>query len=444
MKKQIIVLLSAVMFLVGCQKKEEAKMSIPPTPAQLAQAEKADIREYISTMGTIASQSSVSIVPQVSGQIVSLNFKQGQNVRKGDVLAVIDKRPFAAALLEAKGNLRQAQAQLKIDELSVERNRKLAKDGYVDKQTFDALVAKVEVDKGLVEIAKAGVETARINLDWCDVKAPVDGKVGMFNTDAGNVVAAGTSVITTIENVDKLFVDFVVPSQRLHEILNVMKSGGGKIDVEVSYIEDGMAQRKAKAVVDVVLNKIRYESGTAVLRGRLENAGHLFWPNQPVNVRVDLQKLDGYVLVPDICVQMNALGFYVYEATPVSGGVYAMAIKQVEKGALYGGLRAVKGIAVGAKVAERVSQLRLQAGPFVYAATQDGAIIGEDGKPILDKAKMFEFMKNATAVADKMRAEYFAKAAKQASVAGARNIKAEVEQASAEAAKAQSGANASK
>ena len=105
------------------------------------------VRKYIDTLGTISSLHSVNIVPQVSGQIVKINFEQGQFVKEGDVLAEIDPRPYAAAVMQAEGNLRQAEAQLKIDALDVERNRKLAKDNYVDKQTFDSYLAKVEADK---------------------------------------------------------------------------------------------------------------------------------------------------------------------------------------------------------------------------------------------------------------------------------------------------------
>ena len=380
------IAISALALLCACTQKDQKKhMSIPPTPAQLVQAQAGDVREYISTMGTTASLNSVNIVPEVSGKIVSINFEQGARVKKGDVLAVIDQRPYKAALMQAQGTLLQAQAQLKIDELSVERNRKLAKDGYVDKQTFDALIAKVEVDKGVVEAAKAALETAQINLDWCSVKAPVDGKAGFYNTN---------------------LVDFVVPSQRLFDVMQVMNKNGGKIEVDVSYIEDDYsAKRTRKASVETVLNKIRYESGTAVLRGRLGNSDGMFWPNQPVMVKVNLEKIDGSVLVPDICVQLNALGPYVYVASPVKDGVYKISMRQVQKGQLFGDMRAIRGVEPGAQVVLRVSQLRLQAGPFVYATTQNGEIIGADGKLVTTREGTAAFMAKAASVADELRAQ---------------------------------------
>lgn len=413
---QIAAISAAVSILTfGCQKKIEKKVSYPPTPATLAKAEGKNVRKYIDTLGTISSLHSVNVVPQVSGQIVKINFKQGQHVNAGDVLAEIDSRPYEAAVLQAQGSLRQAEAQLKIDSLDVERNKKLAKDNYIDKQTFDTLVAKVEVDKGIVETCKAALMTAQINLDWCKIKSPISGKVGLYNINSGNVVAAGSSIITTIEQVDNLYVDFVVPSQSLYDVKRFMDSNGGKTHVDVSYIENNLGNRKTVAEVDIILNKIRYESGTAILRGKLDNKDGLFWPNQPVKVRVNLEEQKDAVLIPNICIQIGPKSHFVYVATPYKDGVYIIKQTDVEEGQLFDNdMRAVTGVKAGEFVVKNTSNLRLQAGPFVYAATPQGLIIGADSKPIIDPAKMREFMVNATKVADELRAKFMKQAAEAA------------------------------
>lgn len=413
---QIAAISAAVSILTfGCQKKIEKKVSYPPTPATLAKAEGKNVRKYIDTLGTISSLHSVNVVPQVSGQIVKINFKQGQHVNAGDVLAEIDSRPYEAAVLQAQGSLRQAEAQLKIDSLDVERNKKLAKDNYIDKQTFDTLVAKVEVDKGIVETCKAALMTAQINLDWCKIKSPISGKVGLYNINSGNVVAAGSSIITTIEQVDNLYVDFVVPSQSLYDVKRFMESNGGKTHVDVSYIENNLGNRKTVAEVDIILNKIRYESGTAILRGKLDNKDGLFWPNQPVKVRVNLEEQKDAVLIPNICIQIGPKSHFVYVATPYKDGVYIIKQTDVEEGQLFDNdMRAVIGVKAGEFVVKNTSNLRLQAGPFVYAATPQGLIIGADSKPIIDPAKMREFMVNATNVADELRAKFMKQAAEAA------------------------------
>ena len=413
---QIAAISAAVSILTfGCQKKIEKKVSYPPTPATLAKAEGKNVRKYIDTLGTISSLHSVNVVPQVSGQIVKINFKQGQHVNAGDVLAEIDSRPYEAAVLQAQGSLRQAEAQLKIDSLDVERNKKLAKDNYIDKQTFDTLVAKVEVDKGIVETCKAALMTAQINLDWCKIKSPISGKVGLYNINSGNVVPAGSSIITTIEQVDNLYVDFVVPSQSLYDVKRFMESNGGKTHVDVSYIENNLGNRKTVAEVDIILNKIRYESGTAILRGKLDNKDGLFWPNQPVKVRVNLEEQKDAVLIPNICIQIGPKSHFVYVATPYKNGVYIIKQTDVEEGQLFDNdMRAVTGVKAGEFVVKNTSNLRLQAGPFVYAATPQGLIIGADSKPIIDPAKMREFMVNATKVADELRAKFMKQAAEAA------------------------------
>lgn len=413
---QIAAISAAVSILTfGCQKKIEKKVSYPPTPATLAKAEGKNVRRYIDTLGTISSLHSVNVVPQVSGQIVKINFKQGQHVNAGDVLAEIDSRPYEAAVLQAQGSLRQAEAQLKIDSLDVERNKKLAKDNYIDKQTFDTLVAKVEVDKGVVETCKAALMTAQINLDWCKIKSPISGKVGLYNINSGNVVAAGSSIITTIEQVDNLYVDFVVPSQSLYDVKRFMESNGGKTHVDVSYIENNLGNRKTVAEVDIILNKIRYESGTAILRGKLDNKDGLFWPNQPVKVRVNLDEQKGAVLIPNICIQIGPQSHFVYVATHYKDGVYIIKQTDVEEGQMFDNdMRAVTGVKAGEFVVKNTSNLRLQAGPFVYAATPQGLIIGADSKPIIDPAKMREFMVNATKVADELRAKFMKQSAEAA------------------------------
>ncbi len=417
-KYTLLPAIVGALVLCSCAKEEKPTMSVPPTPAVLVKAEGRQVCKYIPTLGTTASRHSVNIVPQVSGQIVEIKFKQGDSVKKGQILAVIDKRPYAAAIKEAEGALIQSKAQLKIDELQVERNRKLAKDNYVDKQTFDTLVAKVEVDKGIVAENEAILEKARIDLDWCDIVAPVDGKVGLYNINEGNIVTAGSSVITTIEQVDNLYIDFSIPSQRLYEAQNFMKSNGGKLNITVSYVEDDMSNLKRDTTVSVVLNKMRYQTGTAVLRGELENKDHLFWPDQPVRVTVNLNKIDA-VLVPDICVQTNVRGPYVYVATPYKDGLYITKEVQVKKGQLFDSnvMRAVEGIKAGDFIVQDVNQLRLQAGPFVYSATPQGLIIGADGKPITDPQAMKKFMFDTAEVADSLRAEMIKKAKEAAAKA---------------------------
>ena len=195
MKASTYPLLLCLLFLSACN---GDRQNVSGGDYRTLTVQTSDLTLTSNYAAALRGRQTVEIRPQVSGVITDICIDEGDAVKKGQVLAVIDKRPYEAAVKQAEGNLRQAQAQLKIDQLQVERNRNLAKDDFVDKQTFDTIVAKVEVDKGQVEACQAALETAKINLGWCDITAPVDGKLGLYNIDLGNVVVAGSSAITTI------------------------------------------------------------------------------------------------------------------------------------------------------------------------------------------------------------------------------------------------------
>jgi len=429
-----LILLSFVILLGACAPKTEVKTPTPPAPAELSPVIVRDVRNYISTLGTTKAFQSVDIVPQVSGQIVKINFNQGDMVKAGDVLAIIDKAPFQSKLDAAKADLAKATAQEKIDMLELERNKKLVADGYIDKQSFDALVARVEVDQANIASAKAAVELAQINLDWCTIKAPIDGKVGLYKINLGNIVNANMSSITTIEQLDKLYIDFVIPSQRLNEIQEFMNANGGKVEVKVSFIEDNARDKNRIASASIVLNKMRYQTGSAILRGELDNKDFLFWPDQAVKVEVFLEYQKDATLVPEMSVQTGPKGPYVYIATHIEGGVFKLEQVQVELLQHHdnGVLRHVKGIDGAKFVATRVSQLRLQGGPFVYRAISVGAPFDANGNLITDPTAIREFIMSTIPINERLVQEYRAammKAMQGAAPQGAQPAKAQEQKA---------------
>ncbi|MBO7522021.1 MAG: efflux RND transporter periplasmic adaptor subunit, partial [Opitutales bacterium] len=321
----LFAVLIAAACVAGCAKTAEAPRQIPPAPVVLGEAEQRDVFKFIDTLGTTSSFQSVKIVPQVTGQIVKINFKQGDYVKEGDILVEIDKRQYHAGVLAAEAAVAKAKSQLKIDELDASRNKKLAEQNFVSKQTYDSLVAAVESDKAALKSAEAELETAKINLDWCDVRAPISGKAGFFNIDLGNVVNANSqnSMITTIEQTDKLYVDFFVPSARQFEVQSLMKERGGSLDLDVACVDGKVSNGKTvKAKVVAVENRARYSSSTLVLRGFLDNKDFVFWPDQSVKVSLELDEVKGAVLVDNAAVQVDNVGHFVYVAEHGEGGVY--------------------------------------------------------------------------------------------------------------------------
>lgn len=397
MKNASVYALAAALALgfAGCKKEEKKEVPMPPVPVVLSPAVQKDVHRFISSVGTMAALQSVDIVPRVTGQIVSVNFKQGEPVREGDVIAKIDPRQYEANVLAAEAQLKKAETQLSIDELEVERNRKLAESNYVDKQTFDSYVARVEADKAVVMAAKADLQLARLNLEWCTIKAPVSGKAGLFNLDVGNLVTANSpsSLITTIEHVDSLYVNLIIPAHLRHDVEKVMKQRGGALEADVSYMEKGFEKYSRKAPVGIVENSNRYQASTVVLRGVMENGDGLFWPRQSVKVRLNTEEVKGGVLVPNSSIQIDKTGNYAYVADKVEGTmIYRIRKAPVELVQQYpDGSYLVKGLKGGDNVV-CYGQLLIAQGALVYSAIPQGAPIGSDGKPIADPQKVAEFM----------------------------------------------------
>ena len=411
-KAAILILCGCIAFAItGCKKQEKQQMMRPPAAVVLKPAESRDVNRFIETLGTTDSAESVNIIPQVSGQIVSLNFKQGDMVKAGQVLATVDKRPYEADVLAAKAALAQAKAQLSIDSLEVQRNKKLVEQNYVDKQTFDSYLAKVESDKAQVDAATAQLKLAEINLDWCDIKAPVDGKVGLFNIDKGNIVTANSpsSMITTLERLNELYVDFFVPGDRQLDVRKLMQQRGGSLDIEVSYIDKKLNSYTRKGTVSIIENRNRYQSATLVLRGVLDNKDGMFWPSQSVKVRLEMELCKDGILISAAAVMVDNVGKYTYIAKPIGNALYSIQKQPIEIIQQFPtGDYLVSGVKAGDLVVER-GQLMIAQGAIAYAATPQGLPLDENLKPI-NPAETKNFIARATQI----KAELMAKAALQA------------------------------
>ena len=394
--------------LSGCAKKAQQVRQIPPAAVVLGDVVQKDVFSFIDTLGTANSFKSVKVVPQVTGQIVKINFKQGDYVKEGDILAEIDKSRYRANVLAAEAQAEMAKSQLKIDTLDMQRNKKLAEQDFVSKQTYDALVSKVQSDEAALKSAEADLELAKINLNWCDVRAPISGKAGFFNIDLGNIVNANnaSSMITTIEETRRLYVDFFIPSSRHFEVQSAMKNSPEGLELDVSYVAGKVSQkRSAKAKVEAVENRSRYSSSTLVLRAVLDNKDLVFWPDQPVKVVLNLQKIENAVLVPNAAIQVDNVGHFVYVAKKAGDALYKISKVQVKVGQLYpDGSYLVEGLNKGDKVV-MYGQLRVADGALAYAATAQGVPIAEDGKPIADPAKIREFLAKATERKAKMASQ---------------------------------------
>ncbi|MDR3273811.1 MAG: efflux RND transporter periplasmic adaptor subunit [Puniceicoccales bacterium] len=306
------ILLSSVVLISGCGKKNDQPQR-PPTPIVSSKAILQDVREYVDSVGACRAHESVNVVPKVSGTLLAVHFKQGNRVRKGDLLYTIDSRTYEAALNQAEAQLTQAEAQLKLDEAKLERTKSFLPQNFISQQEYDACESKVLQDRAAVDAAKAAVERAKINLEDCSITAPIDGMAGKYLIDVGNMLsqaALSTLTLVNIRNVDKLYVDFAVSENVFLDLYNAFNDSNGGLDVEVRPIAN--EEISAMAKLEFIENAVNKQSGSINLRAVLDNKEHKFWPGETVTARVLLKTNKDSVLVPYESVKLGQMGRYLF------------------------------------------------------------------------------------------------------------------------------------
>lgn len=305
--------LSLVLILVfaSCHK-APPPAARPPRPVSVAQATTRDVPLYIDEIGRCMPIARVMIQPQVSGLLMSVNFVDGAEVKKGDLLFSIDPRQFQVALDQAKSALTQQQAKSAYDLAQLQRNQKLSDRQVVAPQDLDsARSSELSSQAGLLA-ARAGVDSAAISLAYCSITSPIDGRASYRLADAGNIVTANTTNLLEIQTQDPIYVDFSVPESQLPDVRDHLAKG--TLEVVASFPQDTKKSRAGTLIfMDSGVNKA---SGTVMLRGKFDNADRMFWPGQFVEVRIILETLPGAVLVPSEAIQTGADSFFVFVVNP--------------------------------------------------------------------------------------------------------------------------------
>ncbi len=311
----------------------------------MATARHANIPVIVEALGTVTSVASVTVTPQVSGVITQVLYKEGQLVKKGEVLATIDPRPFQAALDQAIGARLRDVAQLDAARQLLGRYQVLIKQDSIAGQTVDTQAALVQQLAGTVALDRANEDAARLNLQWSRIVAPVTGRVGLRPIDAGNFIAAGSSTgVATITQVAPIDVVFSMPQDRVPE-LQQRRASGATLPVTVW---DSNRTRQIDAGSFLSLdNQIDTTTGTVRAKARMANAAGALYPNQFVNVRLLLRTVDAAVVVPVTALRHGPNGDFVYVVSPQR----VVALRQVTAG--ISGVDDVaisKGLAVGEQV----------------------------------------------------------------------------------------------
>src|SRR5438876_6552871 len=406
--------LTAAVFTGCTNKAAQQGFERPPAPLSVTEAVMQDVPNYIDAIGKTVAREVVSIQPQVSGRILKIHFTDGSNVKKGDLLFTIDTRPFEASLRQAQANVskdlalkKQAEANLakdlaqsKYGDIEAKRYATLVEQGVVSREQYDqirsnaeSLKATVEADKAAIHSAEesikvdtAAVDSAKVELSYCYIRSPIDGRAGQRQVDIGNVVNPGGSSgggsgntggssgssnsLLVIERIDPIYADFTIPQDNLAVVQQQMRQGTLKTEVRLPDATDPIAGQ-----LTFLDNAVQSATGTINLRATVANSDHRFWPGRFVNIRLVLSTIHGAVLVPATAPQMSAKGSFVYVIKQDSTAEQ----RQVTLGQRQGGLVVVeKGVEPGERVVT-IGQIGVTPGGKVRIEQEKASSSTSDG-----------------------------------------------------------------
>jgi multidrug efflux system membrane fusion protein len=295
---------------------EAARSRTPPVPVVVSEAAQRDVPIYLDGLGTVQAFNTVTIKAMVDGPLTSVNFKEGQEVKAGDVLATIDSRSYKAAFDQAVAKKQQDEAQLANARLDLIRYQKLAANAYTSAQLADTAKATVAQDEAQVAQDQAQIDNARTQLSYTTIGAPIDGLTGMRQVDAGNIVhASDTTGLVVITQMHPISVVFTLPQQSLPAVANAMRAGTPQVlaySQGASPSPSGLLDRGTLAVLD---NQVDQTTGTIKLKATFPNPDNKLWPGGFVGVRLLVDTDRNATVVPPAAVQRGPRGTYVYVLT---------------------------------------------------------------------------------------------------------------------------------
>lgn len=296
-----------LLLAVGCSERHEPAVERPAAPVTAATAVTADVPIYIDAVGKIAAREVVSIQPQVSGRVTKIHFVDGADLRTGDLLFTIDPRPFQARLSQAEADLAEALAALSLAQTNFARVEAVSDPRAVSRQDYDAKKSAIQTAEAQVKQSRAALETARLNLEYCTIRSPINGRAGQRQVDIGNVVAPNNGSLLVIQRLDPIYADFTITEKDLTSVQRNMANR--TLRVEVRLPDDENARQGQLTFLD---NAVQEGTGTVKLRATLANGDRRFWPGRFAKIRLILAMQKQAVLVPAAAPQMSAKGPFVY------------------------------------------------------------------------------------------------------------------------------------
>ncbi|GLQ48977.1 efflux RND transporter periplasmic adaptor subunit [Dyella flava] len=285
-----------------------------PVPVTVEPTVKQNVPVYLTALGTVTALNNVAVNPEIGGQLWTINFKEGQDVKKGDVIAQIDPRTYQAAYDQAVAKQKQDEATLATAISTLDRNQQLVAKGYVAALDMDTYRNNVAQLKATVIADQAAARSAQVQLDFTKIISPINGVAGIRNVDPGNVVTTTTSIVT-LTQIQPIYVIFNLPEQNLEAVRDAFQNGANKLEV-VALDRTDAHPLDTSGYLQVVDNQIDTTTGTFKLRGLFTNPDRKLWQGQFVNVKLRVQVVNGGLVVPAQAVQRGPDGDFVYKLQP--------------------------------------------------------------------------------------------------------------------------------
>jgi multidrug efflux system membrane fusion protein len=346
--------------------KAGAKTAPLSTPVFVASARKGDMNVYLTGLGSVTPLNNVTVRSRVDGQLMEVHFREGQNVTKGSLLAVIDPRPSQVLLTQAEGQMARDRELLNNARMDLERYRTLWKQDSIPRQQLDTQDALVRQYEGAVKVDQGQIDSAKLQLTYSRITAPISGRIGLRIVDPGNMVhATDTGGLLTITQVQPMAVVFPLPEDSLPQVLRKMK--GGRLGVEA--FDREMKLKLATGELTTLDNQIDPTTGTVKLKAVFANRADELFPNQFVNARLLLEVKKDVIIVPSAAVQKNPQGSFAF----VLYTDKTVAMRPIKTGISQGGETSIlEGLEIGEQVVVDGAE-RLREGSKVEVKVQEHA-----------------------------------------------------------------------
>ncbi len=283
-------------------------------PVIVAAAQRRDLPIYLDGLGSVEAFYTVTLKSRVDGEMMEVRFKEGQDVHKGDLLAIIDPRPYQVALAQAEANLAKDKAQLADAKLNADRYTQLVKDGVIPRQQYDTQVALANQLQGGVDSDQAQIDSAKLNITYSQITSPIDGRVGLRLVDPGNIVhAADTGGLLVITQMEPIAVVFTLPEDSLPAVNSATRAGATLI-VKALSRDNGM--QIAQGTLLTIDNQIDQTTGTFKLKAVFDNKDRALWPNQFVNARLLIDTKRNATIIPAAAIDHGDQGAFGYRINP--------------------------------------------------------------------------------------------------------------------------------